>query len=221
MKYIILFTTFIYTLNSSAATMYSYYLSEVLSEDFGGQYVPLLKDISSKSNLDLKIYPFRRSIRDFQKSKDSCIFPMDIIAFESKKNDYIHSDSFTHSPVFFYKLKATDLNDNKKDHKVAINESLLRYVKSSIPKEYHINPVNNDEQLIEMLSRKRVDLIVGIDPDFMTTYNKSKYFKKKSYQVEKYGNKIIEIRDMIICKKSQKNQITIDEFNNFITDGYL
>ena len=181
----LLLCSIIFTVVSSVAsaqtTVYGFELKNRMSVEGAEQFDLLWQELHKLGlEFDLKVLSFSRQVRLFSKDKQSCIFPASVGGVKQLMPEFIDANLQGSEGIDLVGLVAMTLDDSSNIHSHAdlSGKSIAMWVGLD-PKiilagvDYKsLDQAANDETLLRMLSRKRVEVILGFMPDILLAADK-------------------------------------------------
>ncbi len=213
--------TLITSLAVAETTVYGFELKNRMSVKGGQQYDLLLQEMADMGlEYQLKVLSFKRQVQSFGADPSSCIFPTSTIAagrlLPEIKTTLLGSDRVDMTGLVILNRKTDPMIkslDELEGKTIAMWIGLDPKVFLPGVKYGSVIKVPNDETLLRMLDRKRVDIILGFMPDILLAADKLDLpFPQSSniWPITKRGTQLV-------CFDTPENRAFISEFNKRLT----
>lgn len=189
-----------------------------LNENGSDQYNKLLNHLADKNlNFNVVVFPLTRAVRSLIDNSD-CIFPSSLNSLNTHFAEQTKGYEFVASnPIDYISMRVFTRKDEKtiasfselNDKKVAIWLGFDRniYLKGI---NAVVEEVASEEVRVNMLTKNRVDAIVGFTPDVFLAA------QKLGVPIPDYNKKLSVFEGegaSVVCHKNAKNTQFIEKFN--------
>ncbi len=206
----------------SPLKIFSYYLKERLSYDGDLGYNKVLDNIlrDVKQEVTVNIAPLRRSSLAFARTPDSCTYPANEMAWRSHLKERQDIPLISSLPLDMVSVRIyTRLDQPKIQHADELKGKMVGHMigsagKAILDKDDSINfyGVEREEILLGMLTRKRVDAILGFHPDMPMAMDRLGF--DQAHFADKYA--VLNVPVHIMCHKTERTIAFIETVDKHI-----
>ena len=201
--------------------VYGHELKHRLEPNGSKQYNAFFKAIKSYDiEFDLEVKPLSRSIRSFEKDKNSCLFPTSKMLVEKTIPKSVPIGTVESEPLDLISLHVFTNNQSKTIQKLdELNGKRIAVwggldvntiLKDTKP---IIETTANEEIRLKMLKAKRIDAILGFKPDVQLAS------ENLGFEQPKYNTELVLYKDepaSIVCHATPENKNFIEKINKII-----
>ena len=189
-----------------------------LRENGNDQYNKLLEALADKNlNFKLVIFPLTRAVRNLMDSED-CIFPSSLNSIQTHFSEQTKGREFIASnPIDYISMRVftrqgektiasfNELNDKRVAIWLGFDRNIYLQGVNAV-----VDEVVSEEVRVNMLTKKRVDAIVGFTPDVFLAA------QKLGVPIPEYNKKLSVFEGegaSVVCHKNAKNLQFIEQLN--------
>ncbi|MCJ8337956.1 MAG: hypothetical protein MJK10_05760 [Pseudomonadales bacterium] len=221
----LLLCSIIFTVVSSVASaqtiVYGFELKNRMSVEGGEQFDLLWQELHKLGlEFDLKVVSFSRQVRLFSRDRQSCMFPSSVPAVKRLIPEFKEFNLQGSEGIDLTGLVALTLDDSSNIHSRAdlSGKSIAMWVGLD-PKIFlvgvdykSLDQAPNDETLLRMLSRKRVEVILGFMPDILLAAEKLSIALPHSTDVWLIKKRLTQV----VCHDTVENRKFLVKFNQLM-----